>query len=83
METLHLSQRTGKDGVLRVSVPLGMPDADYDVVLVVQPKPANSAASPEELGWPSGYFDATFGSITDETFARPAQGEMPPPVELD
>jgi hypothetical protein len=27
--------------------------------------------TPEQLGWPPGYFEATFGSITDETFVRP------------
>ena len=38
MHTLHITERTGKDGVLHVSVPLGTPNAAYDVVLVVQPK---------------------------------------------
>jgi hypothetical protein len=83
MHTLHISQRTGKDGVLHVSVPLGMPDAEYDVVLVVQPKETKPAATPEERGWPPGYFEHTFGSITDETFVRPPQGEMPRPLDLD
>ena len=83
MHTLRVTERTGKDGVLHVRVPLGTPDADFDVVLVVQPKEAKpSPATPEELGWPPGYFDLA-GSIDDETFARPPQGDLPKPVEFD
>jgi hypothetical protein len=82
MQTLRVSQRAGKDGVLHVSVPMGTPDADYDVVLVVQPKETKAAATPEDLGWPPGYFDVV-GSIDDPTFVRPPQGEFPKPVEFD
>ncbi len=82
MHTLHLTERTGKDGVLNVSVPLGTPNAAYDVVLVVQPKETDLVATPQELGWPPGYFDLA-GSVDDETFVRPPQGELPNPVEFD
>jgi hypothetical protein len=84
MQTLRVTQRTGKDGVLHVSIPLGTPEADFEVVLVVQPRGTEpSSPTPEELGWPAGYFDRTFGSITDETFERPPQGELPKPLDLD
>ena len=85
MQTLHVTERTGKDGVLNVRVPLGTPDADFDVVLVVQAKRDTAAPTetPEERGWPPGYFENTFGSITDETFMRPPQGELPKPLDLD
>jgi hypothetical protein len=83
VQTLRLTERTGKDGVLHVRIPMGTPEADFEVVLVVQRKGTEPAATPEQLGWPPGYFEATFGSITDETFVRPPQGEMPEPVELD
>ena len=83
MQTLRVTERTGKDGVLHVSIPLGTPEADFEVVLVVQPKGTGpSSATPEELGWPPGYFDLA-GSIDDETFVRPPQGELPKPVELE
>src|SRR4051812_13990703 len=32
--------------------------------------------------WPPGYFDLA-GSIDDETFVRPPQGELPPPVAVE
>ena len=83
MRALRVTERTGKDGVLHVRIPLGTPEADFEVVLVVQPKQAEPAVTPEQLGWPPRYFEATFASITDETFMRPPQGEMPGPLELD
>jgi hypothetical protein len=84
MQTIHVVEKTDKNGTLLLRVPLGKPDAEYEVVLVVQPKEApRKGATPEELGWPPGYFEATFGSIDDETFVRPPQGELPKPVDLD
>jgi hypothetical protein len=73
METVRVTQRTGKDGVLHVRFPLGRPDEDFDVVVIVQ---AKSTEVPDERGWPPGYFDLA-GSIDDETFVRPPQGELP------
>ena len=83
MQTLRVTERTGKDGVLHVRIPLGTPEADFDVVLVLQPKGIEpSSATPEQLGWPPGYFDLA-GSIDDETFVRPPQGDLPKPVDLE
>lgn len=81
MRTIRLSQKTDKDGSLSLVIPLGKAEQEYDVVIVLEPKPANP--TPEELGWPPGYFENTYGSIDDETFVRPPQGELPPPVEFD
>jgi hypothetical protein len=84
MQTIRILEKTDKDGTLRLRIPLGKPEAEYEVVLVIHPKEAPSkAATPEELGWPPGYFEATFGSIDDESFVRPPQGELPKPVDLD
>lgn len=49
-------------------------------VTVVAP---DSVDTPENRGWPPGYFETTFGSITDETFVRPPQGDLPKPLELE
>lgn len=46
-------------------------------------QPANSAKTPEELGWPPGYFETVPGSITDPTFKRHPQGEYQIREELD
>jgi hypothetical protein len=83
MQTIRVLERTGKDGTLHLRIPLGKPEADFEVVVVVQPKETVAASgTPEERGWPPGYFDLA-GSVTDETFFRHPQGELPKPVDLE
>ncbi len=84
MQMIHVLEKTGKDGTLCLRISLGKADIEYEVVLVVQPKETPTVASVEqERGWPPAYFDKTFGSIEDESFVRPPQGEPGKPVELD
>lgn len=83
MQTIRIVEKADKEGTLRLRIPLGKPEVEYEVVLVLQPKEAPCKTStPEELGWPPGYFDLA-GSIDDETFQRPPQGELPKPIDLD
>ncbi len=83
MQTIRVLEKTDRNGTLQLRIPLGKPEAEYEVVLVLQLKEAlDKAKTPEECGWPPGYFDLA-GSIDDETFVRPPQGEAPSPVELD
>src|SRR5688500_4124420 len=71
MQTIQLSERTGADGTLTLRVPVGRPDTEVAVVVVVQPK------GPAVGGWPPGYFDL-FGSVTDDTFVvHPQPGSGP------
>ena len=46
MQTIQTSERTSTDGTLHLRVPLGRPDTDFDVVLVVQPKSVANGAPP-------------------------------------
>ena len=83
MQTVRVSEKTGSDGILHLRIPVGEPEAEYEAVVVLQPRAA--AQAPGTLGsraWPAGYFEETFGSITDEAFVRPPQGELPEAVEL-
>lgn len=81
MRTIRVLEKTGKDGDLSLRIPLGQPDVEYEVLVVLQPKLA--AGEPQDRGWPPGYFENTYGSIDDDTFFRHPQGELPKPVELD
>jgi hypothetical protein len=84
MQTIRMLEKTDKDGTMHLDIPLGKPDAAFEVVLIVSPHEASAnTATPEARGWPPGYFESTFGSIADETFVRPPQGELPKPVELE
>jgi hypothetical protein len=84
MQIIRVVEKTGTDGTLHLDIPLGKPGSEFELVVIIQPNdaPANGAACAER-GWPREYFDNTFGSITDETFSRPPQGELPKPVELE
>jgi hypothetical protein len=83
MQTFRVLEKTGKDGTLLLRIPLGKPEAQFEAVVVLQPTevPAQ-AATPEQRGWPAGYFDLA-GSITDETFMRHPQGELPKAIDLE
>ena len=84
MQTVRVSEKTGRDGILHLRIPVGQPEAEFEAVVVLQPRIAGDAiGAAEGLGWPPGYFEETFGSITDDTFVRPPQGELPQPVELE
>jgi hypothetical protein len=84
MQTIRVLEKTAQDGTLHLSIPLGQPNAEFEVVVIVQPQQSLAKPeTPDERGWPPGYFETTFGSITDETFVRPAQGQLPMPVELE
>ncbi len=61
MGTIHLSATAGPDGVLHLDIPVG---AAGEFEVTVRPKPGKPP-TPEELGWPPGYFERTAGAIPD------------------
>lgn len=67
MQTIRLDTRVGRDGILRLELPLDVADADIEVLVVVQPR--------EKRRWPPGYFERTAGSLADDPIERPPQGE--------
>jgi hypothetical protein len=77
MHTMKATEKTGSDGTLTLRLPLGQPNTEFEVVVVVQPKVVVG-----QEGWPPGYFDLA-GSIDDTAFVRPPQGELPPPVKFE
>ena len=80
MQTIRVREKTGGDGMLSLRIPLGVPDSEFEVVVVVQP--AKVGSPPGGGSWPPGYFDLA-GSIEDDTLVRPPQGELPRPPELE
>lgn len=80
MQTIRVVQKAAADGTLSLLIPLGKPEMEYDVLVVVTPRHDESTS--QEHGWPEGYF-ALAGSIVDETFCRQPQGEFPKAVGID
>jgi hypothetical protein len=84
MQAIRVLEKTGKDGALHLNIPLGKPESEFEVLVVLQPADTsvNSGVSGER-DWPPGYFEDTYGSITDEGFIRPPQGDLPKPADLE
>lgn len=81
MRVIQLTATPGPDGILYLRVPVGTATGEFEVTVSVQPKPSvpppvdpNRTPTPEELGWPPGYFDRTAGAIQDPSFERGPQG---------
>jgi len=76
LETIRLRTHVGGDGNVTLSLPQRYAGQDLEVVLVVQPAaPLSAQPTPEELGWPPGFFEQTYGSFRDTPLERPEQGE--------
>ncbi len=74
MNRIHLTATAGSDGVLHLNIPVGTA-GDYKIVLSVEPSTDGPKKStPEDRGWPPGYFQRVFGSIADPAFERGDQG---------
>ena len=76
MISLKTNAHVGPDGTLTVAVPTPLREMDVEVMVIVQPVSSASAAlTPEERGWPPGFFEATAGSLKDDPIECPSQGE--------
>jgi hypothetical protein len=71
MQTLRLSTRVGKDGILKIETPIGITDADLEVVLVVNQKNAESYSLST---WPDNFFTDIVGGWEGKRLAREPQG---------
>ena len=85
MRVIQLTAKAGADGRLQFDVPNADAGIEYEVAVVLTAKPSLNGhkPTPEELGWPKGYFESTFGSITDETFVRQPQPPLDSVEPLD
>ena len=58
MRTLHVQSQSGSDGVIHLDIPAEAPNANYDIVVVLQPRPDVSTTTADR-DWPPGFFEAT------------------------
>ena len=67
MRTVHVQSQTGSDGILHLEIPVGLPNADFEVVLVIQSRgTAPRTEAGEAHGWPPGFFEETAGAWQGE-----------------
>jgi hypothetical protein len=68
---MTLKARADQDGVIKLEVPTPLADQDVEIVLVMQPIPEQDL---DEMGYPMGYFEDTYGSFADEPLERNQPG---------
>lgn len=75
MESIKLNTRVGEDGILKLELPTGLINRKLEVLIVMQPMNDEPV---DELGWPIGFFDRTYGALSDDPIERPV--DLPPEV---
>jgi len=59
-KTVCVQTQSGADGVLHLGIPVDAPNADYEVIVEVRTKAhVAKPKTPDERGWPAGFFEAT------------------------
>ena len=83
MQSVKLHSHVGRDGILKLEVPVGLSEVDLEVMVIMHPlTPAATAGKPEGLGWPPGFFEQTAGAWVGEPLVRAPQGEYEMRAEL-
>ena len=59
---IQIHSRVGKDGVLNLQVPLGLSDADSEVLVTIQPLEASAATSTTDRQAWHAFVRETYGS---------------------
>lgn len=70
METIKLQAQVDDDGLLKLELPTGMANRKLEVLIVMQPL---EEAEVDDLGWPIGFFDRTYGALADDPIERPSK----------
>jgi hypothetical protein len=73
-EPIQFHQRVGADGVLSLQIPLGISEADSEVLITIQPLSASATESiSEDEDW-HAFIESTYGSCADLGLERHDQG---------
>ncbi len=70
MQSLVLHTRVGKDGILKLEAPIGITDAELEVILVVQPLEKGQATAASVPGWPPDFFREIIGGWQGKPLVR-------------
>jgi hypothetical protein len=63
LRSIQIFQRSGDDGNLTIRIPVGEPDVEYDVLVMLRAKkPAGTAAD-----WPPGFFGEDAPTVDNST----------------
>jgi len=68
METIKLKTHVSNDGIIKLELPTALAGQDLEVLIVLQPLEETAV---DELGWPLGFFERTYGALADTPLERP------------
>lgn len=72
MQSVTLKAQVGNDGKLTIDLPEFI-GAEVEIIYTVQ----KTKDEPRDaMGWPIGYFEETYGILSDDPIARGDQGEF-------
>lgn len=74
MKSVTLRSHVGADGILNLQVPVGITNAELEVMVIVQPLVQPELKTSEHTGWMPGFFEEVIGSWEGEPLVRPDQG---------
>ncbi|WP_414527946.1 hypothetical protein [Nodularia chucula] len=67
MNSIKLTKRVGEDGILHLEIPVGITEKEVEIMVIYQPlEIPKLQKTPEELGWPPGFFAQTYGICQDD-----------------
>lgn len=69
LKTITIRTRADQNGLIRLEIPTYHANQDVEIVLVMQSLISESPQR-DEMGYPIGYFEATYGSFADEPLER-------------
>ena len=75
MKSVTFRSHVGADGMLNLQVPVGIANAELEVMVIVQPLVQPEVETPAYTGWLPGFFEEVIGSWAGEPLVRPDQGE--------
>ena len=77
MKSIQLKSNVGKDGILRLQIPINIPEQEIELIIVMQPvnKQIKKQYPTVEKGWPDSFFTDVVGTWSGD-LVRPPQGDF-------
>ncbi len=84
MEILKLKIRADGEGKVILQVPQDLANQELEIAVIYQPaSPPSTTRTPDELGWPPGFFEQTAGCLADDPLVRYDPGEYEVREEIE
>ncbi len=77
MKSIKLNKKVGIDEILHLDIPVEITNTEVEIMVIYQPlESPTQQNTPEELGYPPGFFEQTYGSCADNPIVIDSEGEF-------